>query len=252
MKNREKKWLYTIAVIIVAGLFLTACFEQIKTDEGLITINLGSGRNARSVMPWPTDSDSDDIIDKIDFEVTLTGPGPSQVFPAKDGDNIRATVLIGVWNVKIDAYLEDVETWLTPKKERLHYATGSDIVDVKAGQVNPVSIKMTPAFDEPDNLTIKIDIKDIIDGAPVIDETIIISRTGTDGYSTKKVITVTGAFNEIAWYIDDIDDPVSKEETLTLDATDSSYNAVGDHSLTVEVLVGGIWYNTTITFTVEQ
>jgi hypothetical protein len=79
---------------------------------------------------------------------------------------------------------------------------------------------------------------------------IVISRTGTP---TTATLTVTGvSYTSIAWYIDNIPNPVSTTGSYTLDATDSRYNGVGVHSLTLEVEIGGKPYNKTVTFTVVQ
>jgi hypothetical protein len=39
---------------------------------------------------------------------------------------------IGRWSVNIEAYLENLETELTPNGETIHYATGSDFCKCKS------------------------------------------------------------------------------------------------------------------------
>jgi hypothetical protein len=47
---------------------------------------------------------------------------------------VQVTVDPGYWTVKVEAYLEGVETLHFPDGERIHYATGINSVEVRAGQ----------------------------------------------------------------------------------------------------------------------
>jgi hypothetical protein len=150
MKNKKNCFLSMLALIAMIILFFGNCSEPggsvgIYRNSGFISINLnGSIKSARDVMPWP--SDDLEILNKIDFVITLTGSGTTQTFNAKSEDNIKATVSSGQWQVKIEAFLQSVITPLTPAGERMHYATGTKSVDVKAGQTSQVTVTMEARF----------------------------------------------------------------------------------------------------------
>ena len=129
--------LIIIAIIAAIGFSITTCDDS--GQQGVITINLGSSRSSRSAV-WPPD---EDVFDKLSYEITLIGNGETIEFNA-DEETIRATVNVGLWNVKVDAYYEDGDT------DRFHYATGSAEVDVKVGRSNPVVVKMGRAGDDDD------------------------------------------------------------------------------------------------------
>jgi len=117
-------------------LMLSACFSEWKSDEGVITINLGgSGRAA-----WPPDNA---MLSQMNYKITLSGSGETRTINAKGGSSVRTTVSVGRWNVKADASYQNQP-----------YATGSNTIDVKAGQNNQVSIKMNQlVFDAPTSWT---------------------------------------------------------------------------------------------------
>jgi hypothetical protein len=103
------------------------------------------------------------------------------------------------------------------------------------------------------NSTFIITFTQISDAAPEISGPTI-SRTGT-GYPTTETLTVSGdPYDSIEWFIDNAvgAGTTGSGPTFTLDATNPAYNAVGAHSLTLEVVAGGIPYNKTVTFTVVQ
>jgi len=110
-------------------MITTACFSPWQGgDKGTITINLGG--SARSAMPWPPQDHG--ILELLDHIIILTGNGESITRTAKGGEIVRAYVVPGIWDVKVDAYLDGV-----------HYATGTNSVNVIAGQNNFVAITMS-------------------------------------------------------------------------------------------------------------
>jgi len=109
---------------------LSGCFSPWKGDkEATITINLGAGTSARAVA-YPPD---DEILPQLEHRVTLKGPTGTQDHTLSEGElNAAFSVAAGNWEITVEA-------WLDGKL----YATGSGRVTVKAGQNNPVTIKMS-------------------------------------------------------------------------------------------------------------
>ena len=133
-----KKIILGIFTITLVLAFSSCVNNFLGGDEGTITINFGG----RSGLPWPPDNPDNYILDKIEFEITLTSNNRTITFEAKGGTNIRRNVPVGFYIVKIDAYLKGVVTPLSPRGERIPYATGESSVDVKAGRNNPVRVDM--------------------------------------------------------------------------------------------------------------
>jgi hypothetical protein len=132
----------TLFFLTTFMLLLGACSNSLGNEKtGTITINLGS---ARAVMPWP-DPDTY-LLDKIDYIITLINSGDTITITAKSSSNIKRTVPTGHYSIKVDAYLQGEITPLTLNGERMHYATGTNSVDVRAGQTSEVSISMVSIF----------------------------------------------------------------------------------------------------------
>jgi hypothetical protein len=88
--------------------------------------------------------------------------------------------------------------------------------------------------------------------APLITGQITISLSGNNGSQTA-TLTVENSiqYNSINWYISGT--KISKSgASFTLDSSETNYNSIGDHFLTVEVIKDGVPYNRTVTFTVVQ
>lgn len=137
MENSVKNKKIMSAAIIIIGLILTiaACISDYGEDAGNLTINL-SGGSTRSAMPWPPEEAG--ILGDLNYEITLIGNGQTINRTGKGGETIRVTVSVGLWNVAIKAFYKgDL------------YATGSNSVDVKAGQNNVCNITMNRAFGDP-------------------------------------------------------------------------------------------------------
>ena len=112
---------------------LTTCFSPLDYEgpgigETIISINLGSINRAS----WPPDPA---MISDMDYEITLT-QGSTQSGPhhAKGGTVLTVRVQSsGLWNVLVKAFYNgDL------------YATGTDSIDVRPGQVNTLPITMAP------------------------------------------------------------------------------------------------------------
>jgi len=114
-------------------------------NMGTITINFGDV-NSRSVLPpWPPN----ELLEYIDYEITLFSDNESiPTFTASYGETISKVVTAGLWNIKIDAFLEDRETPVSPNGERIWYATGKNSYLVIGGINNTVPIEMFPICQE--------------------------------------------------------------------------------------------------------
>lgn len=129
---------------LICSLLITACFVFIsckqpdgdndKKEEGSITISF-SRSNGRAIMPWPPDDPENYILNEIDFEITLTNNGDIRHLKSRGEAAINAIVPAGRWNVEVNAFYKNEP-----------YATGSNYVDVIAGQSNTVRITMNKAF----------------------------------------------------------------------------------------------------------
>jgi len=112
---------------LAACLLLAACFSPYVGDEAVITINLGGNANAKAVA-WPPAESG--VLGMLDYKITLSGTS-KRLLTARGGNTISASVSPGFWSVDIEAFW-DGEL----------YATGTSSVDVKAGQNNPVTVRM--------------------------------------------------------------------------------------------------------------
>ena len=137
----KPKTLNRRAALLLASLVITctllstlaACFSPWQ-GHGTITINLGTGTNARAGA-FPPNNDNG-ILPALEHRVQLHGPTGTQDHKLPKGvTNADFSVAPGLWQITVEAQHEG-ET----------YATGSGKVDVKAGQFNPVSIMMNKAI----------------------------------------------------------------------------------------------------------
>ncbi|MCL2792030.1 MAG: DUF1566 domain-containing protein [Spirochaetaceae bacterium] len=135
-----------IIALVIMGFIITACFNPLQEQEATITINLGGG-NARSAsaIPWPP-QDLPGMFEALEHIITLTGPGPTQTIRLKGVGTARAEVVPGYWTVRVETYLENVETPHSQNGERIHYATGTNSAEVRVGENNSISIQMERAF----------------------------------------------------------------------------------------------------------
>jgi len=107
--------------------------------------------------------------------------------------------------------------------------------------------------------TFNITYTHITEGAPVLDETVTISRTGTGGLDTtaKFEVETPTNYSSIQWLVNGVQVGAIGDDSYEIDAANpaSAYNAVGvDHYLTLVVVpVGspGVMYEVTITFRVD-
>jgi len=107
--------------------------------------------------------------------------------------------------------------------------------------------------------SITLDVKQITEGAPIIDA-ITISRTGSNSIPDTFSVTVSNPsdYTSITWEIAGAGviyagPPVTGSgATFTLNAADSRYNSLGGHALILTVVKGGMQYQKTIPFTIVQ
>jgi len=99
------------------------------------------------------------------------------------------------------------------------------------------------------NAGVTITFTQIADAAPSITGPVIHRSSG----QTTATITVanSGEYSSIEWFITGT--AITKTgNSITLDSSNSAYNRIGEHFLTVEVTKDGKLYNKTVTFTVAQ
>jgi len=112
----------------------------------------------------------------------------------------------------------------------------------------------------PNTAGITLDVKQITEGAPVINGNITISRTGSNSNPVTFPVTVSNAseYTGIEWEIAGAGiiyagPPVTGSgATFTLSATDSRYNSFGGHVLILTVTKNGQQYQRAIPFTIVQ
>jgi len=100
-----------------------------------------------------------------------------------------------------------------------------------------------------------ISFAQISDGAPIITgPTLSKSGTLTSTPPSKTTISIDGTgYTNIEWEITGTGFTITgSAPSFTLDATDSRYNQVGDHHLTLTLFKDGVPYNKTITFTIVE
>ena len=200
-----KKSVFTgLFIFLVCGLILSACFSPWKGgDEVEIVINFtGGSGSGRSVT-----------LDQLKYIVTLSGNNETITIEENGGGAIRATVSVGHWNVKIDAYLN----------EEL-YATGSNSVDVKAGQNNYVTIKIIPVTVQND-----IDAQTPVITSQPQSAVYTVNATATELSVTAEV--TDGGILSYQWYSNDTNDNTSGE--LIEGADDDNYIPPTDTEKTV-------------------
>jgi len=126
----------------------------------------------------------------------------------------------------------------------------------KAGYNISSSPKQVTIYYSGDMAGITLDVKQIIDGAPII-AAITISSTGSNRTYTVTVSNYA-EYSSIAWEIAGADviyagPPVTGSgATFTLNAADSRYNSLGGHVLILTVIKGGMQYQRAIPFTIVQ
>jgi len=132
-----------------AGLLFLfmSCFGNWQSETGTITVNFGDG-NSRSSIPWPPDAEDNDILGSIEYEISLLENDKLIKFENANGRDkiMKITVPVGEYTLKIDAFLFGEIPSLPLNDERIHYAFGSEPVNVRAGQITPVTVTMHKAF----------------------------------------------------------------------------------------------------------
>ena len=164
MKITFKKLFFLFFVII---LIFSSCFSPWRGDEAVIIINLGGGGNGRAAAWPPVESG---VLGQLDYKVTLSSGADSRLLTASGAETITASVTPGLWNVEIEAYYDEIP-----------FATGSNSVDVIAGQDNHVTVEMD-----------KTDVTFFVAaGADDWDEAVALINDGRD---ESFVIIVNGSF----------------------------------------------------------
>jgi len=118
-------------IAAVSAILLYACSTSIGgggADTGSFTITIGDG-SGRTAMPW----DPNTQIEDLDLIITVyNGPGPVQKREGvRAGQTINFTVVIGRWEVSVEAY-----------KDGVLKAVGYTTMNVKAGPNDTVRVTM--------------------------------------------------------------------------------------------------------------
>jgi len=149
----KKDVVFSVTIILLMfSLMLTACTDPLSVDgpTGSLTITTGGG-NGRTAIPWAPETRIEDLEHTIKL---FNGPGPSQMLSGiKANQTVNFTVLIGRWDISIEAYLDGVLM-----------AVGSTTVDVKPGPNGVVSILMKRPSGDDDPVDGFIPVTDIING----------------------------------------------------------------------------------------
>jgi len=103
---------------------------------------------------------------------------------------------------------------------------------------------------------ITITFAQITDAAPNITGPTL-SRTGTGGNQKNATLTLGSGYTDVSWEITGTGftgQPgiTGTGDSFKLDATDSRYNKIGDHYLTLTVHIGGVPYNKIIIFKIVE
>ena len=118
------KYLFTALALLI---LFSGCFSPWQSDKAVITISLGRNSIARSAAYPPTEL----MLDEMVYVIILSGPGPTLELPVVGAGTHSVTVIPGYWYVNVSAsYLGEL------------YAVGSNSGEVKAGQNNPIPIKI--------------------------------------------------------------------------------------------------------------
>jgi len=116
---------YTVPAVFIIVAALSGCFSPWQGgDDAVITLNLGN-ENVRSAV-------SAEIMNRLNYTVVLTGSLETKTIYHTGAGVITAAVTPGAWEINAEAWLDDVL-----------FAIGSGGVNVKAGQRNTVTIKMS-------------------------------------------------------------------------------------------------------------
>jgi len=124
-------------VIITVILAVSACSGPGAmggggTETGTITINFSG--SARAV--WPP-SDENGLLSELEHRVKLEGARETKTKVLDNGEtSVNFTVAPGTWKVTAESWLDDIQA-----------ASGSNSVDVVAGQTSAVSILMKKTTD---------------------------------------------------------------------------------------------------------
>jgi len=102
------------------------------------------------------------------------------------------------------------------------------------------------------DITVAIDVSELLDKAPNFDSNITLSRSGIAA-DQKKNVVVTGTYDSISWEIIGMSGSVTGSvATINLDATDERYNSLGWHTVIVKVTVGGKLYQNSFRFRIVE
>ena len=117
-------------------LVFAGCFSPYQGESGTITINFGNSSGARGAV-WPDSANGEPgEFHHIEHRITLTGPSGTITRIVKGGDTVRISVAPGLWEIQIEDFCYG---------ELFALGSSEQPFEVKAGQNEPISIKMLRA-----------------------------------------------------------------------------------------------------------
>ena len=120
-----------IFFILMIIIIFSSCFSEWRGDRATITISFGGGDGRAAAWP-PTKG----VLGELIYTVTLSS-GSTELEPIKRNgtETIKVEIDPGLWNVVIEAYIDD-----------LLFASGTPKdVEVIAGRNNEVEVEMKPS-----------------------------------------------------------------------------------------------------------
>ena len=126
-----------ILAAVTGLLLITACFSPWNGDEGVFTISVGGGGNARAALPWNEEIEIDDLVHTI---TVSGGPGPKQELDVTGSKTIRFSVNPGIWEIFVHAYKYGANNGKT------EIADAYVLVEIEPGPNDVVIIQMKQVY----------------------------------------------------------------------------------------------------------
>lgn len=137
---KTTKFIFYFLIIISMVFSFLACFSPWQGNEANLTLYLGGNEGADRAWGNKVETGA------LDYTITLTGPGDTQIIEMSNTTTVSTTVNPGVWNIQVTAKLgKDAPSTLGIPGAI--YAVANLMETIQPGKNNHVSIKMTRAGD---------------------------------------------------------------------------------------------------------